>query len=361
MNQEYPLALPVGSVLAGQYIIERVLGQGGFGITYQALDHKTGKKVAVKEFFPDTLVTRTNTTTVTPYTGDRMVDFGYGKACFTQEAETLAKFIGNPNIVRIHTYFEENQTAYFAMEYVDGISFDRYIRKNGGKVTYEDAKRILFPIMEALYRVHKAGIVHRDVTPDNIYITNSGEIKLLDFGAARYSLGDKTKSLDVILKKGFAPIEQYSRHGKQGPFTDVYSLGATFYYALCGHKPPDSIDRIEKDTLVSLSSRGIVLPKEEELAIYKALSVRPEDRFQTMKEFGAPFLNGMKKPLAQNAYPAMQYPAGNQMPNEPLINRNSARKAVDNQTSSKKSWVVPVIIIGAIVLVVAICLLIYFL
>ena len=223
-EEKYPLALKKGTVLAGQYIIDKVLGQGGFGITYRAEDHKTGGKVAIKEFFPDTLATRTEATTVMPHSGERGESFKYGIACFLQEAETLAQFVGNESIVKIHTYFEENGTAYFVMDYVEGESFDDYIKRNGGKIPYEDAERILLPIIEALAVVHSKGIVHRDVTPDNIFITKDGKVKLLDFGAARYSIGDKSRSLDVVLKHGFAPKEQYTRHGKQGPFTDVYTV-----------------------------------------------------------------------------------------------------------------------------------------
>jgi serine/threonine protein kinase len=286
MNEKFPLALPENTILAGQYVIVRVLGQGGFGITYEAIDHKTGQKVAVKEFFPDTMATRTQTT-VTAFAGERGASFVYGKDCFLQEAETLAQFIGNENIVRVHSYFEENGTAYFVMDFVEGTSFDVYLKEHGGRVSYEEAEKILLPVMDALAAVHSKGIVHRDVTPDNIYITKDGTVKLLDFGAARYSLGDKSRSLDVVLKHGFAPKEQYTRHGKQGAFTDVYSLGATFYFAITGRRPPDSIDRLEEDDLVPPSSLGIAIPSEKEEAILKAMSVQPADRYPNMIEFMA--------------------------------------------------------------------------
>lgn len=176
MNEKYPLALPEGTVLAGQYIVERVLGQGGFGITYEAKDHKTGERVAVKEFFPDAMATRTDQTTVMPFSGEKGENYVYGRTCFLQEAETLAKFIGNENIVRIHSYFEENGTAYFVMDFIEGTSFDEYLKEKGGKVSYEEAAEILIPVMDALSVVHSKGIVHRDVTPDNIYITNEGVV-----------------------------------------------------------------------------------------------------------------------------------------------------------------------------------------
>lgn len=290
MDEKFPLALPGGTILAGQYIIDKALGQGGFGITYRATDHKTNERVAVKEFFPDTLAYR-EMTTVISYPGERSENFVYGKESFLQEARTLAEFIGNENIVRIHSYFEENGTAYFVMDYIEGKSFDEYLKERGGKISVEDAKSILIPVMDALNAVHGKGIVHRDVTPDNIYITDDGTVKLLDFGAARYSLGDKSRSLDVILKHGFAPKEQYTRRGKQGPFTDIYSLAATFYFAITGKRPPDSVDRLDVDDLIPPSNLGVDITDYQEKAILQALSVQPADRFETMAVFKKVLLN----------------------------------------------------------------------
>ena len=282
-NQEkYPVAIPAGTILAGRYIVGKVLGQGGFGITYLALDYQTKEKVALKEYFPETMVTRTEALTVSSYAGDREENFNYGKDCFLEEAKTLAEFIGNENIVRVYSYFEENGTAYFAMEYIEGESLQEYITRKGGKISFDDAKRILFPVMDALASVHAKGIIHRDISPDNIYLCTDNTVKLLDFGAARYSLGDKSRSLDVVLKHGYAPKEQYTRRGRQGPFTDVYSIAATFYRAITGQVPPDSIDRIDTDELVAPSKLGISIPPGAEEALLKALSVQPEKRFQNV-------------------------------------------------------------------------------
>ena len=305
MDEKFPLALTQGTVLAGQYIIERVLGQGGFGITYVAKDHKSDTLVAIKEFFPDTMATR-NGTTVISFTGERAEAFEYGKNCFLQEAKTLAEFNDNDSIVGIKTYFEENSTAYFVMEYVEGESFDEYIKQKGGKISFEEACELLIPVMEALASVHDKGIVHRDVTPDNIFICNDGKVKLLDFGAARYSIGDKSKSLDVVLKHGFAPKEQYTRRGRQGAFTDVYSLGATFYYAITGKKLPDSIDRLEEDDMIPPSNLGVRIPEDKEEVLFKAISVQPQDRYQSMREFaaalkGAPEEIGKTVPVSESA------------------------------------------------------------
>ena len=283
----YPLALPEGSVLAGRYIVGRVLGQGGFGITYIARDYQTGERIALKEFFPDTVALRDERLSVRSFTGEKQEFFQYGKECFLAEAETLSKFIGNDNICRIYSYFEENNTAYFAMEYIEGESLQELLNRRGGKIGFEEAKEILLPVMDALSAVHAQGIIHRDISPDNIIIEADGTVKLLDFGAARYSLGDKSRSLDVVLKHGYAPKEQYTRRGRQGPFTDVYSLSATFYRAITGRTPPDSIDRLEEDDLIAPSILCPGIPACAEEALLKGLAVSVGDRYHTIEELKA--------------------------------------------------------------------------
>ncbi len=284
-DEKYPLALPQGSVLAGQYMIERVLGQGGFGITYVAKDHKTGEIVAIKEYFPDTVAVRGNGHTVSPYSREKEENFLYGRMRFLDEAQTLAEFIGTPNIVHVYSYFEEKNTAYFVMELLDGISLQQYIDRRAGSVGWEEAFCILSPILDALDAVHSKGIIHRDIKPENIMITPEGTAKLLDFGSARYSLGEKSQSLDVVLTYGFSPWEQYSRHGKQGPYTDVYALAATFYYVLTGQVPPDSIDRAEQDTWIPPRRFNPSIPVKVEAALQKALAIQPGDRFQDVSAF----------------------------------------------------------------------------
>ena len=286
-REKYPLALPLGSILYGRYIVGRVLGQGGFGITYLAQDYQTKGLVAIKEFFPDSMATRTEKITVCPLSGEQGENFAYGLNSFLEEAKTMAEFIGNPNITRVDSYFEENGTGYFVMEYLDGDSFLNYIRARGGRLSWEDTMRVALPIMDALAAMHEKGIIHRDVTPDNIYITKDGTVKLLDFGAARYSLGNVSRSLDVILKHGFAPKEQYSRRGRQGPYTDVYSLGATIYYAITGTKPDDAIERSDEDNLPLPTTLGAKISIAQEEALLKALAVAPADRYQSMPELRA--------------------------------------------------------------------------
>ena len=259
-EKKFPVALRAGTVLNDRYIIGRVLGQGGFGITYLALDTQLNAKVAIKEFMPGEIATRQGTT-VSVLAENRSEEFTYGAERFQEEARTLAKFIGNPNIAGVSSYFDENDTSYFVMDYIEGISFKTYIANHGGKVSVEEALNVMIPVLRALTAVHAEGFIHRDVTPDNIYITKDGMVKLLDFGSARYSIGDKSKSLDVILKVGYAPKEQYIRRSRQGPFTDVYSCAACFYAAITGFLPPESLERMDEDTLVPISQCGIDIPE----------------------------------------------------------------------------------------------------
>ena len=278
-------ALPTGTVLNGRYILDKVLGQGGFGITYEAQDYQTKGIVAVKEYFPNSIATRFGSAVVPTHSRQSEENFLYGKKCFLDEAKTLATLNGNRGIVNVYTYFEENGTAYFAMEYVDGISFQQYINRNDGRLQWDIAINTLIPIMDALAVVHGKGIIHRDIKPGNIILSNDGTIKLIDFGSARYSMGEKSRSLDVILTHGFAPWEQYSRHRRQGAYTDVYALAATLYYAATGVVPPDSVDRVEADELVLPRRLNANISEESECSLLKALSVRPEDRFQNISEF----------------------------------------------------------------------------
>ncbi|HJB53612.1 MAG TPA: serine/threonine protein kinase, partial [Candidatus Oscillibacter pullicola] len=274
--KKYPVALQAGTVLNDRYIIGRVLGQGGFGITYLALDTQLNAKVAIKEFMPGEIATRVGGTTVSVLAENRSEEFTYGAERFQEEARTLAKFIGNPNIAGVSSYFDENDTSYFVMDYIEGISFKTYIANHGGKISVEETLNIMIPVLRALTAVHAEGFIHRDVTPDNIYITKDGIVKLLDFGSARYSIGDKSKSLDVILKVGYAPKEQYIRRSRQGPFTDVYSCAACFYAAITGFLPPESLERLDHDELVPISQCGIEIPEYLDKAILKGLAVQPE-------------------------------------------------------------------------------------
>ena len=342
--EKSPHALPPGSILNGRYIIGRVLGQGGFGITYTAQDYQTKALVAIKEFFPDSMATRSGRTSVVPFSGDRGENFGYGRDSFLREAQTMAEFIGNPNIVRVYSYFEENGTAYFVMEYVDGMNLYEYLRTRGGRISFEEALELLIPVMDALSAVHEKGIIHRDVSPDNIYISGSGTVKLLDFGAARYSLGNVSRSLDVILKHGFAPKEQYKRRGHQGPYTDVYSLGSTFYYAITGVKPDDAIERSDEDDMPYPTSLGALITPQQEAVLLKAMAVDYQDRYQTMAEFKDAIFQGASrktsvKPesLFKDISPRRTHPETQNPPQENISSGPEKKPQSQEATATKKS------------------------
>ena len=299
---KFRIALRPGTPLANRYVIGRVLGQGGFGVTYVALDSQTRARVAIKEYLPTEFVSRAfGTVALELISEDRQSNFDYGKQQFLAEARTLAEFVGGEHIVSIHSYFEENGTAYFAMEYLEGRNLKQYMEDHGGPLPVHEANRILLPVMEALDWVHSKGIVHRDISPDNIVIKKDGAAKLIDFGAARQSTGEKSKSLDVVLKHGFAPMEQYSRRGRQGPFTDVYAMAATYYYAITGKVPPDAVDRMSEDELVSPSALGVKIRKSTEQVLLKALAVNAPERWQRMSEFYSALLETMPLPFSPEA------------------------------------------------------------
>ncbi|MDO4750246.1 MAG: serine/threonine-protein kinase, partial [Eubacteriales bacterium] len=283
--ESYPLALRPGSILDGRYIVGRVLGEGGFGITYAAMDYDSRRLLAIKEYYPAFLVTRVGGREVSVINASAEEAFHEGKKNFLAEAKLLSRFNGIDNICDIYSYFEENGTAYFSMEFVQGKSLKDYLGQRGGRLDWQETLELLMPLMQALCRIHDEGVIHRDIAPDNIMVTAEGKVMLIDFGAARYALGLKSQSLDVILKHGFAPMEQYARRGRQGPFTDIYALAATMYYVISGRLPEDSVERSGEDTLQSLSRLGIPVPDYFDKALMKALGLRPEDRYSCMQDF----------------------------------------------------------------------------
>ena len=284
--------LPLRTILNKRYLIGKPLGSGGFGITYLAWDTTLDMKLAIKEYFPKNIATRAlDTITISMYSTESTEDFSYGRMKFLDEAKMIAKFNESQNIVSVIDFFEENGTAYIVMNYIEGVTLKEYVAKKGGKLPYNEAIELILPILDALTEVHEAGILHRDISPDNIYITQSNQVKLLDFGNARASLGIQNATFSVILKHGYAPIEQYYRNGNQGPWTDVYSAAATFYKLLTGIIPQESIERTEADKLVPPSANCRELPKAIERVLMKALSVKISDRYQSMREFKNALLN----------------------------------------------------------------------
>ena len=277
--------LSPGTVLHNRYLVGTTLGEGGFGITYVGFDQTLFIKVAVKEYYPSGIATRVNTVSNDVLVGidKQKNNFANGKNSFLQEARSVAQFSRERGIVDVRDFFTENNTAYIVMEFLDGVNLNEYIYKHGvmeAKQTFE----MMLPLMRSLEKMHKQNVIHRDISPDNIMYQDDGTLKLMDFGAARHFSQDESKSLSVVLKPGYAPYEQYSRKGKQGPWTDVYALCATIYKCITGETPPDSLDRAIEDDLKKPSELGVAIPEYLENALMKGLAFQRIDRLQNMEE-----------------------------------------------------------------------------
>ena len=283
-------ALPLGTILNGKYFLGKVLGEGGFGITYLALDLNFEIPVAVKEYFPVGLASRDtsiegNTENVSVITGEKKKYYDYGIRSFSAEAKNLAKFQRTDGIIAVKDFFLENSTAYLVMEYIDGKTLKQYLEEKGAPLSEEETLRFIRPILNALQKIHGEGIIHRDISPENIMLAKDGRVVLIDFGAARISTGAETKSLTVLLKHGYAPVEQYQTQGKQGPYTDIYAICATMYRMMSGEKPEEAIDRMVEDKVVRLEIKnGLYISHAVSEAVQKGLAIQSKDRFQTVEE-----------------------------------------------------------------------------
>jgi len=273
------------TVLKEKYLIGRVLGYGGFGVTYIGWDEILQRKVAVKEYLPSDFATRSyGSRRVTVFSGEAAEQFQAGLQSFLFEARRLAKFNAVAETVDIYDCFEENGSGYIVMEYLDGATVKEVLRKRK-RISVEQARAIALSVLRGLSAVHKESIIHRDIAPDNIFITKAGRVKILDFGAARYATAVQSKSLSVILKPGFAPEEQYRSRGEQGPWTDIYALGATIYCMITGKRPEESIQRLAEDHVKPPSQLGIAIDPNIENAIMNSLNIRKEYRIQDADSF----------------------------------------------------------------------------
>lgn len=284
---EIPYHIQPGEILVYRYIIGKVLGFGSFGVTYLGWDCLLEKKIAIKEYLPNEFATRAEgTSEVTVFDGEKSQQFTIGKDKFSDEAKKLATFNKNKGIITVYDQFEDNGTSYIVMDYYEGETLQQRLDREG-QINYEEAIEIMMPLLTSLQEVHDSGIIHRDISPDNIYITKDGEIKLLDFGAARYASTNMSKSLSAIYKQGFAPYEQYQSSREQGPWSDVYALGATFYYMITGIVPQEAMNRLTKEDDKVEAPRKINkdIPKNLSNAIMNAMIVYPQQRTQSVTEF----------------------------------------------------------------------------
>lgn len=273
--------------LIGRYVIQEVLGQGGFGITYLGIDKLYGNKVAIKEYYPQKIAMRKaqyeDVVTVTSI--EEKNNYNKGKKRFLDEAQVMARFNKNEGIVKILDFFEANNTAYIVMEYLEGITLKQYLGKYG-VIQFRNLIEMMLPLREALIEIHSQGLIHRDISPDNIMVQHNGKLKLMDFGAARDYTESGNKSLTVILKPGYAPPEQYQTHGVQGPWTDIYALCATIYKCLTGITPPDAIARVMDDKFKEPDQLDGKLSPDIKKILWKGMNIFPEERYQDIVEFG---------------------------------------------------------------------------
>lgn len=283
-ERDYALALPNCTVLNQRYILLRVLGAGGFGVTYQAKDMKRGGYCAVKEYVPVGIATRKQDGQLLPENQEKRSIYFHGMQRFLEEAYILQKIRAFPGIVTIFDCFEENGTAYFAMEYVYGTTVKAQV-VSAGKLPVEEALRITAAVAGALDRIHKTcGVFHRDISPENIMLSKDGAVKLLDFGSAKFISRETCQNFTVVLKDGYAPPEQYSSATPQGPYTDVYALASTFYYMVTGSKIPSAMARVAGKAYVPLHDM-LSVPEYLSKAVDHALQLSRKARTQNCEAF----------------------------------------------------------------------------
>jgi formylglycine-generating enzyme required for sulfatase activity len=349
-----PLLLAQRTILDGKYLVGRPLGKpGGFGITYLALDLNLNTRVAIKEYLPRELAGRdTDRRTVMPHSREDQELFSFGLGQFLQEARTLARF-SHPNVVRVRSFFEENGTAYLVMDYYEGMTLAEYQQQQGGRLPEKQALDIMMPILDGLREVHEEGFLHRDIKPQNIYLAkgkNGVSPILLDFGAARFAMGERSRSLSVVLTPGFAPFEQYHKKGNQGAWTDIYACAATLYHLVTGTVPPEATERKDEDELVAPKTLVPALSDSFTQGLLAGLAVRPEERPQSVRAFQDLLLgSGAKdeeKPLVGQPGPEPETEAA---PVKPQAEKEPESKN-SKPSKKKRSWRLALALIAVLVL-----------
>ena len=281
-----------GYRLNGRYRVCRSLGQGGFGITYLAEDELLGQKIVIKEYFPAAFARRAEDGSIRIMEETDRAAFTEGRNRFLREARILTSLLDVPGVVKAWNYFQENQTAYLVMEYVQGISLRSWLEQNGEVPSFDEALEMLRLVVLALANIHKKGLLHRDITPDNLMVGANGTVKLLDFGSARSYLREKDSEMTqtVLLKSGYAPPEQYDGKSVQGPWTDIYALSATLYEMITGCMPEDALQRQIRDELLEPSIYGAkITPEQEEHLLKRGLALDERERYTSVREFSSDF------------------------------------------------------------------------
>ncbi|SKA02557.1 MORN repeat-containing protein [Enhydrobacter aerosaccus] len=306
MTHDNVQALPLGTQL-GDFRLDAVIGHGSFGITYRAFDSQLAKMVAIKEYLPVECAVRKADKDVVPRGARYADDFAWGRERFLDEARALARF-RHPHIVPVLRYFEANGTAYTVMEFEDGRNVAELLREPGGRLAPDDVRRLAAGLLSGLAAVHAQGFLHRDIKPSNIIIRRDGVPILIDFGAARRAMGDRTRTLTGVLTPQYAPIEQYAFDGKQGPWSDIYSAAAVLYHAITGRTPPEAASRVGHDPYRPLAeSEAGRLDPAFLAAVDRGLAFAAPDRPQSVSEWRALFGNSL--PSAQDAPTQRMEPA----------------------------------------------------
>ncbi len=278
--------LPPRTILKGQYLVGCALGEGGFGITYIGWDLFLHMPVAIKEYFPSGVVIRDQGQhTVNVFAGKDEQSFLLGRDRFFREAQKVARFDNNPGVVSVKNCFLENGTAYIIMEYISGINLGNYAAQHGGKLGFQETLQLLKTPIQTLEELHRYSTYHRDISPENLMLSKTGTVKLIDFGSAMESDSEK-KTRVLMVRSGYSPVEMYSSTGKDGPYSDVYSMAATIYKLITGVTPPAATERLNADSLVRPTMLGVKeISQEQEAALMKGMAVQLNDRYQTMAEF----------------------------------------------------------------------------
>jgi len=323
--------LPIGHILQNEYKIEQVLGAGGFGITYLARDTNLNYLVVIKEFLPQDMATRDQSRiSVTPFTKDTQ-SYDHLLKRFSEEAQLLAN-MRHPNIVKVTRFFKANNTAYFVMEYAEGETLKDYLKRNN-TLKEEEILSIMMPILEGAKYVHEQGFLHRDIAPDNIYLTKNGMPILIDFGAARDAIAEESKNISSIVKEGYSSPEQYTINNKQNASSDIYALGAVFYRLITGKVPTNAPHRqtallnddVDPIGDISKEYEGKYTPQLLH-AVKKALNIRATDRFTSVAEFqnaltGTSIIDSRPSPTSRHIASTTQQ-------NNPSNNNNSSKSGL---------------------------------
>lgn len=344
--------LSPGTVLAnGRFLVGRALGQGGFGITYIGRDLVLNMRVAIKEYYPASLVGRdcANSSALVAFDSRSQARLEAGKQRFLSEARVLAKFHNNPGIVDVRDFFEQNGTAYIVMDYLEGETLKDHL--NRGTIDADQMFTLMQPIMDALELVHAEHVIHRDISPDNIMLRSDGTLCLMDFGAAHDMDYSDQRTVSMVLKSGYAPEEQYRAKGELGPWTDIYALCATMYRAITGIAPDESLQRLVSDEMAWPSDMGIRISSAQERVLKKGMALQHTDRYQTIAEMKAD-LNAASDDVCEKAAAAL--------PGTSLVGErdDDSAPAMEKKRSSASKFAVAIAAVCAIVALIALLLII---